>query len=102
MAPRVPVVRDTWVCVEVMLKCNTSPDKADGEQALWIDGKEVGRWTGIRWRKDMKLKVNGLWMLYYITDNAARQNRVKEPRKVNRVWFDDIVVSDAYIGPAGK
>src|SRR4029453_16303487 len=74
--PRVPVVRDQWVCVEVMLKCNSAPDKADGEQALWVDGKEVGRWGGIRWRKDMKLKVNGLWMLYYITENAGRQNRV--------------------------
>jgi hypothetical protein len=97
--PRVPVVRDKWVCVELMLKCNSTPDKADGSQALWIDGKEVGRWGGIRWRKDDKLKVNGLWMLYYITENAARQNRVKEPRKVNRVWFDDIVVSTQYIGP---
>ena len=50
----------------------------------------------------MKLKVNGLWMLYYITDNAARQNCVKDYRKVNRVWFDDIVVSDTYIGPLPK
>jgi hypothetical protein len=78
------------------------PDKADGAQALWIDGKEVGGWTGIRWRTDGELKVNGLWMLYYITENAGRQNSVKEPRKVNRVWFDDIVVSDSYIGPLEK
>jgi hypothetical protein len=99
--PVVLVKRDVWTCVEVMLKCNTV-GKADGEQALWIDGKEVGRWGGIRWRTDAKLKVNGLWMLYYITENAGRQNDVKEPRKVNRVWFDDIVVSDRYVGPAAK
>jgi hypothetical protein len=97
--PRVPVVRDKWTCVEIMLKCNSAPNKSDGSQALWIDGKEVGRWDGIRWRTDPKLKVNGLWMLYYITDAAANQNRVREPRKVNKVWFDDIVVSDSYIGP---
>lgn len=96
----VPIERDRWICVEVMLKCNTDPDKADGEQALWVDGKEVGRWRGIRWRKDNDLKVNGLWMLYYITETAAEQNRVENPRKVNRVWFDDIVVATSYIGPA--
>jgi hypothetical protein len=105
-APKDPprVERDKWICVEVMLKCNSAPGggqqaRANGEQALWLDGKEVGRWGGIRWRTDPKLKVNGLWMLYYITDNAARQNNVKEPRRVNRVWFDDIVVSDKYVGP---
>lgn len=38
-------------------------------------------------------------MLDYITENAGRQNGVKEPRKVNRVWFDDIVVSTEYVGP---
>jgi hypothetical protein len=100
-APKEPVLvqRDKWICVEMMLKCNASGEKADGEQAFWIDGKEIGRWGGIRWRTDAKLKVNGVWMLYYITENAARQNKVKEPRKVNRVWFDDIVVSRSYIGP---
>lgn len=95
----VPVKRGEWTCVEVMLKCNSAPEKADGEQAFWIDGKLAGRWDGIRWRTDPKLKVNGIWILYYITGNAGRQNRVKEPRKVNRVWFDEIVVSTSPIGP---
>jgi hypothetical protein len=100
-APKEPalVARDRWTCVEIMLKCNSTPEKSDGEQAFWIDGKEVGRWGGFRWRTSDELKVNGLWMLYYITDNAARQNDVKNPRKVNRVWFDDIAVAESYIGP---
>ncbi|MHC4607830.1 MAG: hypothetical protein ACYTAF_13030, partial [Planctomycetota bacterium] len=98
----VPVVRDKWICVEIMLKCNSAPGRKDGEQALWIDGKKIGSWSGIRWRKDKKLKVNGLWMLYYITPNAARQNKVEDPRKVNRVRFDEIVVSKSYIGPLKK
>lgn len=97
--PPVRVERGKWVCVEVMLKCNSAPDKADGEQALWIDGKEVGRWGGIRWRTDPKLKVNGVWMLYYLTDTAVRQNNVKDPKQVSRVWFDDIVVAETYVGP---
>ena len=38
------VPTDRWICVEIMLKCNSAPDKSDGEQAMWIDGKEVGGW----------------------------------------------------------
>jgi hypothetical protein len=97
--PPATIPRNKWICVEVMLKCNSAPDKADGEQALWIDGKEVGRWTGIKWRTDLKLKVNGLWVLDYITDTADNQNKVRNP-DVNRVWFDEIVVSKNHIGPA--
>jgi hypothetical protein len=133
---------DRWICVEVELKCNTVGE-ADGEQALWIDGKEVGRWKGIllrrppggdvpdpavareagiasstgsgaipspppyrrrrriRWRTDETLKVNGVWIMRYVTENAAKQNKVKAPEKV-RVWCDDVVVSKSYIGPANK
>ena len=67
------------------MKCN-DPGKADGEQVLWVDGKEAGRWGGIRWRTDPALKVNGIWLLDYITENAAKQNGVKEPRAANRLW----------------
>ena len=49
------VDRVKWICVEVMLKANSSPEKADGEQALWIDGKPVGHWKNIRWRKSNDL-----------------------------------------------
>ena len=90
--------RDRWICVEIQLRCN-DPDEADGSQALWIDGRKVGEWTGIRWRKHPDLKVNGLWLLDYITENAPRQNRVAEPRQVNRLWFDEVVVSKRYVGP---
>ena len=37
-----------------------------------------------------KVPTDGVWMLDYITENAGRQNGVKAPRKVNRVWFDPI------------
>ena len=87
-----------WVCAEFMIKCNTI-GKADGEQAYWIDGKCVGRWGGYKWRTDPALNVNGVWLLYYITDNAANQNSVKDPKKVNSVYFDDVVGATEYIGP---
>jgi len=94
----VRVERDRWICCEFMIACNTV-GKADGEQAFWIDGKCAGRWGGFRWRTDAALNVNGVWLLYYITDGAAKQNRVKEPKKENSIFFDDVVVATEYIGP---
>jgi hypothetical protein len=96
--PPVPVVRDQWICVEVMVKCN-APDQADGEQALWIDGRLAGHWKGILWRSDPKLNVNGFAIESYVTEQAARHNQATSPRKTNRCWFDDIVLSRSYIGP---
>ncbi|MBM3494514.1 MAG: hypothetical protein FJX72_09390 [Armatimonadetes bacterium] len=122
-AARIPKGR--WQCVEVMLKLNSAPDKADGELALWLDGKPTyrigpgtprGTWTGLgfhakqggeafegfRWRKSADLKLNFLWLMHYVTENAARQNNVRDPQKVNRVWFDDIVVATEYVGPVAS
>jgi hypothetical protein len=117
------VPHDRWQCVEIMLKCNSAPDKSDGELALWLDGKPVmairpgtprSNWTGMgfsvldaggepfegfRWRTDDRLKINFFWLLHYVTENAARQNHVENPNRINRVWFDDIVIATDYIGP---
>jgi len=123
--------RDRWVCVEVMLKMNSSAEKNDGEQAFWIDGKLVahfapgtvnGYWRrdkfilddekgkpfeGFRWRQDMRLNWNRLWLLYYVTDRAFKESDdylAKYPdalvnTKTATVWFDNIVVAREYIGP---
>lgn len=48
---------------------------------------------------DNALKTNFFWLLHYVTKGAARQNRVETPTRVNRVWFDHIVVVTEYIGP---
>ena len=111
-----------WQCVEVMLKMNSAPDKHDGELAFWLDGKlqahfapgarqdpsafgvelvtEGGKpFQGFRWRTNDDLKINFLWLLHYVTEQAATHNHVEHPNPVNRVWFDDVVVSSAYIGP---
>jgi hypothetical protein len=93
---KVPVARDRWISVELMMKMNTVGE-SDGEQAFWIDGKCAGRWGGYRWRTHEELKVNAVWMLYYITDGAVQRQR-GEP-KPEHVFFDDIVVAKEYIGP---
>lgn len=99
--PPAAVVRDRWTCVEIMVKCNT-PAKADGEQAVWIDGRLVGHFKGIRWRTDPKLQVSGFAIESYVTEQSARHNKVDNPRKTNRCWFDDVVLSRSYIGPARR
>jgi len=115
------VPKDQWQCVELMLKMNT-PGKRDGEMALWLDGVlisdfrrgvPIDNWTGMGFSLDQAgtpfegfdfrttdaLKVNFLWLMLYVTENAARQNNVANPAPGNRVWFDHVVVADRYIGP---
>jgi len=120
------VPRARWQCIEVMLQCNSTPEKSDGQLALWLDGKPAmqivpgarrGRWTGLgfslveeggepfegfRWRTSGDLKINFFWLLHYVTENAARQNHQANPNAINRVWFDDIVISTEYVGPIRK
>jgi len=61
-----------------------------------VDGKKVGDFAGIEWRSSPDLKINAFWLMSYITDHSAKTN------KVNRVWFDDVVVATDYIGPIRK
>ena len=84
--------RDVWYCVEFMAACNT-PGKPDGQVALWIDGKKLAHHKNVNWRSDPKLKLNAFWLMLYVTANSAKTN------KVNRGWFDDVVVATKYIGP---
>jgi len=90
MRPEEPAVieRGRWYCMEMMIKAN-APGKADGEQAFWIDGERKARFTGIRWRATEELKINDFWLLLYVHDSA----------RLNRVWFDEVVISQGYIGP---
>jgi hypothetical protein len=124
ISPSAPiqVPRGRWQCVEIMAKLNSAPAEADGELALWVDGEKMmhiargtprGPWTGMgfklkeggdpfegfRWRTSDELKLNFFWLLHYVTENAARQNRLSNPNSVLRVWFDNIVLATDYIGP---
>lgn len=122
--PATPAVapRGEWQCVEIMLQANT-PGQRDGELALWLDGKLVmhvrkgsprGPWTGMgfrlldeggepfegfSWRTDDRLKINFFWLLHYVTETNQQCNRVADQTKPVTVRFDNIVVSEEYIGP---
>jgi len=95
-----PIEPGRWYCVEVMLKANSAPDKADGVQAFWVDGELYGWFDGFRWRTTDKLKINSFWLLYYNTDQPARHNQDPHPEsRQMQVWFDDVVIATEYIGP---
>lgn len=87
-SPRFVPERGRWYCMEMMVQANT-PGKADGEQAFWIDGDLKGRFTGIRWRDTEDLKINDFWLMLYVHNSA----------RINRVWFDEVIIDDEYIGP---
>jgi len=75
-----------------------------GQGAAWSDEKNGPvqlsfprggePFDGFRWRSDERLKINFLWVLLYITKAP--------PDHVSKVWFDNIVVSEKYVGPISK
>ena len=88
------ILKDRWICAEFMLKHNT-PGQSNGEQAFWIDGRLLGHWTGINWRKTESLKANALTLESYVTDRWTKNT-------TNIVYFDNVVIAREYIGPAGQ
>jgi hypothetical protein len=91
--PQDVIVKDRWICAEFMLKHNT-PNRPDGEQACWIDGRLLGHWRGINWRRSEGLKANALTLESYVTDRWTRN-------PTNVVYFDNLVIAREYVGPAG-
>lgn len=88
------IPRGRWICAEFMLHHNT-PGQPDGAQAFWIDGKLQGHWRGISWRQTPNLQANAFTLESYVTDRWTNQ-------ATNVVFFDNIVIARAYIGPAGN
>jgi hypothetical protein len=54
---------------------------------------------GLNLRTSTDLTVNHLWLEHYIDEKTQEPNKLANPTKVNRVWFDDVVVAKEYIGP---
>ncbi len=92
--PQEVIAKERWICAEFMLKHNT-PGQPDGEQAFWINGRLLGHWRGINWRKTEALKANALTLESYVTDRWTKN-------ATNTVYFDNLVIAREYIGPAGN
>jgi len=111
--PPADITRGEWICVELMMKVNDPVETFNGEQAFWVNGEKIqhmgegfpnGYWIwdkfyphpdssafeGFQWRNDDRLKLNFFWLLYYMTGESDH---------MDKVYFDDVVVSTEYIGP---
>jgi hypothetical protein len=102
-----PIKRGEWTCIEWSIKLNSAPDKADGAQRFWVDGKLVGEWApgtpngywmrenfrirpdqperqkpfgGFRWRADNGVKINIFKLENYVNKGAWKntENYAKE------------------------
>jgi len=95
-----PVPRNRWQCIGFMVKMNSSPEKTDGEQAFWVDGKLIARYApgsvtgywmrdvfrldetqgkpfeGFQWRTDSRININKVWLLHYVNpaEGTAEKN----------------------------
>ncbi len=86
--PNLQVQRDRWYCYELMVKCNT-PGKNDGEVKYWIDGNVVGDFPNLNFRSISSLKI----------DTAHIGLHALHSERVNKKWYDNVVVATQYIGP---
>jgi len=112
--PPAKILHGEWICVEIMILVNDPPELSNGEQAFWINGNKAihlgrgfpsGYWKwdefipsdtdgcfeGFQWRTTSDLKLNYFSLSYYMTDG--------KPGEIDKVLFDDVVVSTRYIGP---
>jgi hypothetical protein len=85
---KVLILPGRWYCMEMMLKANHA-GRGDGEQAFWINGKLIGHFRNITWRFTNQLRINTFSLGLFIHEN----------QKVNRIWYDDVVVSTGFVGP---
>lgn len=113
-SPTVPIVYDTWMGIEIMVKMNNPVTAFNGEQAFWIDGQKKhhlgpgfpnGTWSsdnfrpqaggqpfeGFQWRSDPALNINYITLQYFMNNG--------DPGNTSWIWFDDVVVATEYIGP---
>jgi hypothetical protein len=84
---KILIRRGRWYCMEMMLKANVA-GFSNGEQAFWINGKLIGHFKNITWRYTDDLKINSFSLGLYIHSN----------KNINRIWYDDVVVSTDFIG----
>lgn len=82
---------DTWYCLEQEFHLNT-PGVADGTYRLYIDGVEAYAKTATSLRGTNSTGVDKFWI------GAQAQSAPASTLHEFRYW-DDVIISDSYIGP---
>jgi hypothetical protein len=90
--PRADFIPDQgrWYCYELMARANT-PGKHDGRVAFWVDGKLHADFPNLRLRSVEALKGN-------VINLNVHAGNFRVTRDIF-MWFDDVVVATAYVGP---
>ncbi len=84
-----------WNTIEQYVKMNT-PGQANGELKIWMNGKLGLHMTNVMYRSSQRpnLKITQIfWSWFY----GGPQNDY--PHKDSYIYFDDVVISKAPIGP---
>ncbi len=81
-------LRGVWYCHEFLVKLNTVGQR-NGVVAFWINGQLKGRWTNLFIRSIDSLKIN--------TAKLSLSNQ--HSYRVNKKWYDNVVIARSYIGP---
>ena len=81
-------VRGVWYCYEFMVRVN-SLGRRNGVVAYWIDGNLAGYFPNLFMRSINSLKIN---------DTGLRLHALWSSR-VNKKWYDNVVIARSYIGP---
>jgi hypothetical protein len=83
---------NTWYCIEVHVKINTSGN-SDGLMEIWVNGNKVLGIYNYKWYTGTIYGVTSFEMQHVYYDRDA----IDEP-----TYMDNIVISDSYIGPFGS
>jgi FG-GAP-like repeat len=80
--------RGRWYCYELMVRANT-PGQNNGEVKFWIDGTVIGDFPNLFVRSISTLKI----------DEALIGLHARRSDRVNKKWYDNVVIATQYIGP---
>jgi VCBS repeat protein len=87
--PKWQPLRGVWYCYEFMVKVNDLGQR-NGEVAFWVNGELKGRWPDLFIRSIDTLKIDRA-----LVDLHAGKNTLR----VNKKWYDNVVIARSYIGP---
>jgi hypothetical protein len=81
-------VRGLWYCYEFMVQVNALGTR-NGVVAYWINGQLKGRFPNLFIRGIDSLKI----------DHASLNLHATKSTRVNKKWYDNVVIARSYIGP---
>jgi len=80
--------RDKWFCYELMVHANT-PGQKDGEVKCWYNGRLVADFPDLSIRSIPTLEI----------DQASIGLHAQHSERINKKWYDNVVIAKKYIGP---